>query len=282
LYTDHQIFERYHRFRLKEGFRKNKEALTLKELNNLEPGDFVVHIDHGIGTFGGLQKIDVNGKEQEAIRLTYQGGDILYVSIHSLHRISKFSGKEGKVPKINKLGSPAWQNTKNKTKKRVKEIAYDLLKLYAQRKASHGFAYTPDGYMQNELEASFMYEDTPDQLTATQAVKEDMMSEAPMDRLVCGDVGFGKTEIAIRAAFKAATDGKQVAILVPTTILSIQHFNSFRERLKEFPVTVDYLNRFKSGNKLKATLEGIKDGSTDIVLERTSWLGSKFSSKILG
>jgi len=281
-YTDHQIFERYHRFRLKEGFRKNKEALTLKELNNLEPGDFVVHIDHGIGTFGGLQKIDVNGKEQEAIRLTYQGGDILYVSIHSLHRISKFSGKEGKVPKINKLGSPAWQNTKNKTKKRVKEIAYDLLKLYAQRKASHGFAYTPDGYMQNELEASFMYEDTPDQLTATQAVKEDMMSEAPMDRLVCGDVGFGKTEIAIRAAFKAATDGKQVAILVPTTILSIQHFNSFRERLKEFPVTVDYLNRFKSGNKLKATLEGIKDGSTDIVIGTHKLVGKQVQFKDLG
>ncbi|MDG1781637.1 MAG: transcription-repair coupling factor [Flavobacteriales bacterium] len=281
-YTDHQIFERYHRFRLKEGYRKSKEALTLKELNNLEPGDFVVHIDHGIGTFGGLQKIDVNGKEQEAIRLTYQGGDILYVSIHSLHRISKFSGKEGKLPKINKLGSPAWQNTKNKTKKRVKEIAYDLLKLYAKRKASKGFAYTPDGYLQNELEASFMYEDTPDQLTATQAVKEDMVSEAPMDRLVCGDVGFGKTEIAIRAAFKAATDGKQVAVLVPTTILSLQHYNSFKKRLKEFPVKVDYLNRFKTGNKLKATLEGIKDGSIDIVIGTHKIVGKQVQFKDLG
>ncbi|MEO0403387.1 MAG: CarD family transcriptional regulator, partial [Bacteroidota bacterium] len=188
-YTDHEIFERYHRFKLKEGFKKNKEAITLKELNNLQPGDFVVHIDHGVGEFSGLQKIDVNGKEQEAIRLTYKGGDILYVSIHSLHRISKYSGKEGTAPKVNKLGTNAWQNVKNKTKKKVKELAFDLLKLYAQRKASKGFSFSPDTYLQTELEASFMYEDTPDQLKATQAVKEDMEAENPMDRLICGDVG---------------------------------------------------------------------------------------------
>ena len=281
-YTDHQIFERYHRFRLKEGFRKSKEALTLKELSNLEPGDFVVHIDHGVGEFSGLQKIDVNGKEQEAIRLTYKGGDILYVSIHSLHRISKYSGKEGTHPKIDKLGSPAWQNKKNKTKSRVKELAFDLLKLYAKRKASKGFNYSPDGYLQNELEASFMYEDTPDQLAATQAVKEDMQAESPMDRLVCGDVGFGKTEIAIRAAFKAACDGKQVAVLVPTTILSLQHYKSFSKRLKEFPVKVDYLNRFKTGKKLKETYAGIENGSIDIVIGTHKLVGKQVNFKDLG
>ncbi|WP_306641642.1 transcription-repair coupling factor [Sanyastnella coralliicola] len=281
-YTDHQIFERYHRFRLKEGFRKNKEALTLKELSNLEPGDYVVHIDHGVGEFSGLQKVDVNGKEQEAIRLTYKGGDILYVSIHSLHRISKYSGKEGTVPKIDKLGSPAWQNKKNKTKKRVKELAFDLLKLYAKRKASKGFAYSPDGYLQNELEASFMYEDTPDQLAATTAVKEDMQGEYPMDRLVCGDVGFGKTEVAIRAAFKAACDGKQVAVLVPTTILSLQHYKSFKARLKEFPVTVDYLNRFKTGKKLRETLDNIESGKVDIVVGTHKIVGKQVKFKDLG
>lgn len=281
-YTDHQIFERYHRFKLKEGFKKNKEALTLKELSNLEPGDFVVHIDHGVGEFSGLQKIDVNGKEQEAIRLTYKGGDILYVSIHSLHRISKYTGKEGTHPKIDKLGSPAWQNKKNKTKKRVKELAFDLLKLYAKRRASKGHAFTPDGYLQNELEASFMYEDTPDQLAATQAVKEDMEREAPMDRLVCGDVGFGKTEVAIRAAFKAATDGKQVAVLVPTTILSLQHYRSFKARLKDFPVKVDFLNRFRTGKKLKETLQGLEDGSTDIVVGTHKIVGKQVKFKDLG
>ncbi|MFT6176065.1 MAG: transcription-repair coupling factor (superfamily II helicase), partial [Cryomorphaceae bacterium] len=216
-YSDHQIFERYHRFYLKEGFKKNKEALTLKELSSLQPGDFVTHIDHGVGKFSGLEKIDVNGKEQEAIRLVYRDNDILYVSIHSLHRISKYSGKDGNQPSINKLGSAAWQKTKAKTKKRVKEIAYDLIKLYAKRKGKIGFAFSPDNYLQTELEASFIYEDTPDQIKSTQAVKEDMESASPMDRLVCGDVGFGKTEIAIRAAFKAVCDSKQVAILVPTT-----------------------------------------------------------------
>lgn len=281
-YTDHQIFERYHRFRLKEGFRKSREAMTLKELSGLEPGDFVVHIDHGVGTFSGLQKIDVNGKEQEAIRLTYKGGDILYVSIHSLHRISKYSGKEGSQPSLHRLGSQTWQNTKNKTKKRVKELAFDLLKLYAKRKASKGFAFAPDGYLQNELEASFMYEDTPDQESATTAVKADMERDAPMDRLVCGDVGFGKTEIAIRAAFKAATDGKQVAVLVPTTVLSLQHFRSFRNRLRDFPVKVSYINRFKTGKKLKETLEGLKSGDIDIVIGTHKLVGKQVEFKDLG
>lgn len=281
-YTDHQIFERYHRFRLKEGFRKSKEAITLKELMALEPGDFVVHIDHGVGTFSGLQKIDVNGKEQEAIRLTYKDGDILYVSIHSLHRISKYTGKEGTQPTLHRLGSPSWQNTKSKAKKRVKEIAYDLLKLYAKRKASKGFAFAPDSYLQNELEASFMYEDTPDQEAATKAVKEDMENESPMDRLVCGDVGFGKTEVAIRAAFKAATDGKQVAVLVPTTVLSLQHYRTFRNRLRDFPVKVSYLNRFKTGNKLKETLEGIRSGEIDIVVGTHKLVGKQVQFKDLG
>ena len=281
-YTDHEIFERYHRFKLKEGFKKNKEAITLKELSNLQPGDFVVHIDHGIGEFSGLQKIDVNGKEQEAIRLTYKGGDILYVSIHSLHRISKYSGKEGTAPKINKLGTNAWQSVKNKTKKKVKELAFDLLKLYAKRKASKGFAYSPDTYLQTELEASFIYEDTPDQLKATTAVKEDMEAESPMDRLICGDVGFGKTEIAIRAAFKAVTDNKQVAVLVPTTILSLQHYRSFSERLKEFPCRVDYINRFKTGKKLKATLGDLKAGKVDILVGTHKLVGKQVEFADLG
>lgn len=281
-YTDHQIFERYHRFKLKEGFKKNKESITLKELSNLQPGDYVVHIDHGIGEFSGLQKIDVNGKEQEAIRLTYKGGDILYVSIHSLHRISKYSGKEGTAPKINKLGTNAWQSVKNKTKSRVKELAYDLLKLYAKRKASKGFAFSPDTYLQNELEASFIYEDTPDQSTSTLAVKEDMEAESPMDRLVCGDVGFGKTEVAIRAAFKAVADNKQVAILVPTTILSLQHYRTFSERLKEFPCRVSYINRFKTGNKLKATLEDLENGKIDIIVGTHKLVGKSVKFKNLG
>ena len=282
VYTDHQIFERYHRFRLKDGFKKNKQALTIKELMSLEPGDFVVHIDHGIGEFSGLQKVDVGGKEQEAIRLKYRGGDILYVSVHSLHRISKYTGKEGMAPKVHKLGSSTWATTKSKTKKRVKEIAYDLLKLYAKRRASQGFAYTPDTYLQTELEASFMYQDTPDQLTATEAVKEDMEKEVPMDRLICGDVGFGKTEIAIRAAFKAATDGKQVAVLVPTTILSMQHFRSFSRRLKEFPVKVDYVNRFKTGKKMTETVKALEAGEIDILIGTHAIVGKRVKWKDLG
>jgi transcription-repair coupling factor (superfamily II helicase) len=282
VYTDHQIFERYHRFRLKEGFKKSKEALTIKEIMSLQPGDFVVHIDHGVGQFAGLQKIDVNGKEQEAIRLTYKGGDILYVSIHSLHRISKFVGKDGATPSMDKLGSNAWQSLKRKTKTKVKEIAFDLIKLYAKRKATKGHAFEHDGYMQHELEASFMYEDTPDQLKATQAVKEDMEAEAPMDRLVCGDVGFGKTEIAMRAAFKAATDGKQVAVLVPTTILSLQHFKSFSSRFKEFPITVDYLNRFKSTKQQNDTLKKLERGEIDVIIGTHGIVAPKVKFKDLG
>jgi len=264
-YTDHQIFERYHKFRLKNGYAK-KQSITLKEINNLEIGDYVTHIDHGIGKFGGLQKIDVEGNKQEAIKLFYGDRDILYISIHSLHKISKFNGKDGKAPKIYKLGSGAWKKIKQKTKARVKHIAFNLIQLYAKRKLQKGFQFGPDTFMQHELEASFIYEDTPDQLTATQDVKADMENEQPMDRLVCGDVGFGKTEIAIRAAFKAVDNGKQVAILVPTTILAYQHFMTFSERLKNFPVTIDYLNRFRSASQKRGVIEGITDGSVDIVI----------------
>ena len=281
-YTDHQLFERYHRFRLKEGFRQAKQALTLKEIYNLQKGDYVTHIDHGVGQFSGLETIDVNGKPQEAIRLIYKDGDVLYVGIHSLHRISKFTGKEGTVPKMNKLGTQAWTTLKNKTKSKIKELAFDLIQLYAKRKSQPGFAFQQDTYLQNELEASFMYEDTPDQLKATQAVKEDMESATPMDRLICGDVGFGKTEVAIRAAFKAATDGKQVAVLVPTTILSLQHYRSFSERLKEFPVTVDYLNRFKSTKETTETLKRLADGKIDILIGTHAIAAERVKFKDLG
>ena len=282
VYTDHQLFERYHRFRLKEGFRKNKQALTLKELMALEPGDFVVHIDHGIGEFGGLQKIDVNGKEQEAIRLSYKGGDVLYVNIHSLHRIAKYTSKEGTAPKISKLGTGTWAATKAKTKTRVKELAFDLLKLYAKRKSSNGFSFSPDNYMLHELEASFMFEETPDQHSAIEAVKKDMERAIPMDRLVCGDVGFGKTEVAIRAAFKAAADGKQVAVLVPTTILSMQHYRSFSRRLRDFPVTVDYINRFKTGKALTETINKLEAGQVDILIGTHAIVGKRVKFKDLG
>ena len=281
-YTDHQIFERYHRFKLKEGFKRTKESITLKELHALNKGDYVVHVDHGVGQFSGLEKIDVNGKEQEAIRLIYDGSDILYVSIHSLHRISRYTGKDGTPPKMNKLGSPAWNNAKKKTKKKVKEIAYDLIKLYAKRKASDGFAFNPDTYLQTELEASFIYEDTPDQLKSTIAVKEDMEQSHPMDRLICGDVGFGKTEIAIRAAFKAVADNKQVAVLAPTTILTLQHYRNFSERLKEFPCNVDFINRFKSGKKQTQTLKDLKDGKTDIIIGTHRLVGKGVEFKDLG
>ena len=281
-YTDHQIFERYHKFRLKKGYKQANEKVSLKEIYGLKKGDFIVHIDHGIGTFSGLEKIDVNGKEQEAIRLIYGGGDVLYVSIHSLHRISKYSSKDSKKPKINKLGTPAWKALKSKTKKRVKEVAFDLIKLYAKRRMKKGFAFSPDTYLQHELEASFMYEDTPDQNKATLTVKEDMEKEIPMDRLVCGDVGFGKTEIAIRAAFKAVADSKQVAVLVPTTILSLQHFRSFSERLKEFPCKIDYLNRFKSTKKVKETLEKLEKGEIDILIGTHKLAGKNVKFKDLG
>ncbi len=265
-FTDHQIFERYHRFSVRSGYKRGKEALTLKEISGLTPGDYVTHIDHGIGKFAGLEKIVTNGKVQEAIRLVYRDNDILYVSIHSLHRIAKYSGKEGDEPKINKLGTPAWKVLKAKTKKQVKDIAKDLIQLYAKRKAQKGFAYNPDTYMQTELEASFIYEDTPDQEKATEAVKADMERDYPMDRLVCGDVGFGKTEIAIRAAFKAVSDSKQVAVLVPTTILALQHARTFRERLKDFPCKVDYINRFKTTKQQNDTLKRLADGEIDILI----------------
>ncbi|MBD3636082.1 MAG: transcription-repair coupling factor [Crocinitomicaceae bacterium] len=281
-YTDHQIFERYHRFRLKEGYRKNQQALTLKEIYNLQKGDYVTHIDHGVGKFSGLELIDVNGKPQEAIRLIYKDNDVLYVSIHSLHRISKYTGKDGTKPKMNKIGSPVWNNAKKKTKAKVKEIAYDLIKLYAQRKAEKGFAFSPDNYLQNELEASFIYEDTPDQLKSTLDVKEDMESESPMDRLICGDVGFGKTEIAIRAAFKAVCDNKQVAVLVPTTILSLQHFKTFKKRLEDFPCTIDYVNRFRSQKQITQALKDLKSGKTDIIIGTHKLVGKKTEFKDLG
>jgi len=264
-YTDHQIFERYHKFHLKNGYSK-KQAITLKELTNLEVGDYVTHIDHGIGKFGGLKKIDIEGKQQEAIKLIYGERDILYLSIHSLHKISKYNGKDGAIPKLYKLGSGAWKKLKQKTKKRVKEIAYDLIALYAKRRTQKGFSYDPDSYLQFELESSFIFEDTPDQITSTDDVKRDMESERPMDRLICGDVGFGKTEVAIRAAFKAVDNGKQVAVLVPTTILAFQHFRTFTERLKDMPVSVDYLNRFRSTKQRNDVLEKLSNGKLDIVI----------------
>jgi transcription-repair coupling factor (superfamily II helicase) len=280
-YTDHQIFERYHKFRLKNGYAK-KQSISLKELTNLEIGDYVTHIDHGIGKFGGLQKIDVEGKKQEAIKLMYGERDILYISIHSLHKISKYNGKDGKAPKLHKLGSGVWKKLKQKTKSRIRLIAYNLIELYAKRKMQKGFQYQPDSYLQHELEASFLYEDTPDQSSSTQDVKNDMESEQPMDRLVCGDVGFGKTEVAIRAAFKAVDNGKQVAILVPTTILAFQHFRTFSERLKDFPVTVEYLNRFRTANQRKGVLAGLEDGSVDIVIGTHQLTNSAIKYKNLG
>ena len=280
-YTDHQIFERYHKFNLKSGYAK-KQAITLKELTNLDIGDYVTHIDHGIGKFGGLQKIDVEGKKQEAIKLVYGERDILYLSIHSLHKITKFNGKDGKPPKIYKLGSKAWKTLKQKTKSRVKEIAFNLIKLYAKRKLEKGFQYNPDSYLQLELESSFIFEDTPDQITATADIKSDMESEQPMDRLVCGDVGFGKTEVAIRAAFKAIDNGKQVAVLVPTTILAFQHNKTFSERLKDFPVTVDYLNRFRTAKQKRETLEKLEKGHVDVIIGTHQLVNKNVKFKDLG
>ena len=280
-YTDHQFFDRHHKFRLKNGYAK-KQAISLKEFNQLGVGDYVTHIDHGVGRFGGLQRIEVEGKQQEAIKLIYGERDILYVSIHSLHKISKYSGKDGSVPKIYKLGSAAWKKLKTKTKKRVKEIAFDLIQVYAKRKLKKGFQYQSDSYLQHELEASFVYEDTPDQQSATEAVKQDMESEQPMDRLICGDVGFGKTEVAIRAAFKAVDNGKQVAVLVPTTILAFQHHNTFSKRLEDFPVQINYLNRFRSTKDRKEILNGLSDGSIDIVIGTHQLVNKSTSFKNLG
>ncbi|MEG3655789.1 transcription-repair coupling factor [Arenibacter palladensis] len=280
-YTDHQIFERYLKFHLKNGYAK-KQAITLKDLNKLEIGDYVTHIDHGIGKFGGLQKIDVEGKKQEAIKLMYGERDILYVSIHSLHKISKFNGKDGAPPKIYKLGSGAWKKIKDKAKSRVKKIAFDLIQLYAKRRLEKGFQYGPDSYLQHELEASFIYEDTPDQSKSTEDIKKDMESERPMDRLVCGDVGFGKTEVAIRAAFKAVDNGKQVAVLVPTTILAFQHHRTFSERLKDMPVTVDYVNRFRTAKEKKETLENLAAGKVDIIIGTHQLVNKNVKFKDLG
>jgi transcription-repair coupling factor (superfamily II helicase) len=280
-YTDHQVFQRYHKYKVKQAYNKNK-ALTLRALRELQPGDFITHIDHGVGVFSGLQKIEINGKLQEAVRIIYKDSDILYVNINSLHKIAKYTGKEGSVPKINKLGSDVWNRLKDKTKAKVKEIAFDLIKLYAKRKAQQGFRHLPDNYMQTELEASFIYEDTPDQSKATADVKKDMESTSPMDRLVCGDVGFGKTEVAIRAAFKTCLDGKQAAVLVPTTILAFQHYQTFSERLKDFPVTVDYINRFKSSKEKKETLKKLQEGKIDILIGTHALLGKDVKFKDLG
>ena len=280
-YTDHQIFERYLKFHIKNGYAK-KQAITLNDLNKLEIGDYVTHIDHGIGKFGGLQKIDVEGKKQEAIKLMYGERDILYVSIHSLHKISKFNGKDGVPPKIYKLGSGAWKKIKEKAKSRVKKIAFDLIQLYAKRRLEKGFQYGPDSYLQHELEASFIYEDTPDQSTATEDIKKDMESERPMDRLVCGDVGFGKTEVAIRAAFKAVDNSKQVAVLVPTTILAFQHYRTFNERLKEMPVNVNYINRFRTAKDKKEILENLATGQLDIIIGTHQLVNKNIKFKDLG
>lgn len=281
LISEHHIFNRYHRYKLREKYGRG-EAITLKEIYSLKPGDFIVHVDHGVGRYGGLEKIEVNGKEQEAIRLMYKNDDILYISIHSLHRISKFSGKDGAVPTLDRIGSNRWNKLKEKAKSKVKDIAKDLILLYAKRKQTKGFAYAPDTYLQTELEASFIYEDTPDQIKATQAIKEDMQAEHPMDRLVCGDVGFGKTEIAIRAAFKAVADGKQVAVLVPTTILALQHYHTFSDRLHDFPCDVDYINRFKTTKQQNETLKKLAEGKIDILIGTHRLLGKDIEFKDLG
>jgi len=281
IYTDHQIFDRYHKFRIK-GYFSRKESITLKELTGLNPGDYVVHTDHGIGRFGGLEKIEVNGKIQEAIRLVYKDNDILYVPIHSLHRISKYKSGDNAAPRINKLGSGAWQKLKENTKKKVKDIAKDLIQLYASRLSATGFSFSQDSYLQRELEASFIYEDTPDQLKTTNEVKKDMEAPHPMDRLICGDVGFGKTEIAIRAAFKAAADSKQTALLVPTTVLAYQHYRTFSERLKDFPCNVEYLTRHKKQSEQKKIIEKLEKGEIDIIIGTHKLISDNVKFRDLG
>ncbi len=280
-YTDHQIFKRFHKYKARHGFSRSK-AITVKALRELQPGDFVTHMDHGVGVFSGLERVDIGGKVQEMVRIKYKDNDLLYVNINSLHKISRYSGKEGTVPRVNKLGSDAWQNLKRKTKRKIKDIAKELIALYAKRKSQKGFQFTEDTYLQHELEASFIYEDTPDQEKATQDVKADMELPIPMDRLVCGDVGFGKTEIAIRAAFKAVTDSKQVGVLVPTTILAMQHNKTFSERLKDFPCTVDYVNRFKTTKEKNNTLKRLKEGKVDIIIGTHAILGKQVEFKDLG
>ena len=280
-YTDHQIFERFHKYKLKKGFTK-EQAMSLKMLRELQPGDFVTHIDHGVGRYSGLEKIEINGHKQESLRLFYQNNDVLYVSINSLHKISKFKGKDGTPPKLSKIGGDAWKKLKSTTKRKVKDMAKELIKLYAKRKASKGHAFPPDGYLQNELEASYIYQDTPDQEKATIETKQDMMQEHPMDRLICGDVGFGKTEIAIRAAFKCVSDGKQVAILVPTTILALQHYKTFSERLKEFGVTIDYVNRFRTAKEKTQIYKDVESGRVEILIGTHAILNKKIKFKDLG
>ncbi|MBR1804179.1 MAG: transcription-repair coupling factor [Muribaculaceae bacterium] len=283
VFTDHQIFDRFHKYNLKsDRARSGKLALSLKELSQIEVGDYIVHEDHGIGKFGGLLRTGVNGTMQEMIKLIYLNGDIIFVSIHSLHKLSKYRGKEGVEPRLHKLGSGAWHKLKSRTKSRLKDIARDLIKLYATRRDQEGFSFSPDGYMQQELEASFIYEDTPDQLKATQAVKADMESNRPMDRLICGDVGFGKTEVAVRAAFKAATDGKQVAVLVPTTVLAFQYYNTFSDRLKDFPVRVDYLSRARKPKEVKQLLADLAEGKIDIIIGTHKLIGKSVKFKDLG
>lgn len=283
IFTDHQIFDRFHKYTLKsDRARSGKLALSLKELTSIEPGDYIVHVDHGVGRFAGLYRTNVAGRTQEMIKLVYQGDDIIFVSIHSLHKLAKYRGKEGVPPKINKLGTGAWNRIKERTKSRLKDIARDLIKLYAARKQEKGFGFSLDSYMQHELEASFIYEDTPDQITATKAVKTDMESDRPMDRLICGDVGFGKTEIAIRAAFKAAADNKQTAVLVPTTVLAYQHYNTFSRRLADFPVRVEYLSRARSPKAVKQILADLADGKIDILIGTHKIIGKGVNFKDLG
>ena len=282
-FTDHQIFDRFHKYTLKsDRARSGKLALSIKELNQIEVGDYIVHVDHGIGRFGGLLRTEINGKMQEVIKLTYQNDDIIFVSIHALHKLAKYRAKEGEAPRVNKLGSGAWERMKEKTKGKMKDIARDLIKLYSARRNEKGFAFSPDSFMQQELEASFVYEDTPDQLKSTAEVKADMERERPMDRLICGDVGFGKTEIAVRAAFKAAADNKQVAVLVPTTVLAFQHYQTFRDRLKEFPVRVEYLSRARKASEVKRILADLKEGKIDILIGTHKLIGKDVVFKDLG
>ena len=282
-FTDHQIFDRFHKYSLRsDKARAGKMALSIKELNQIETGDYIVHIDHGIGRFGGLIKTDVNGTPQEMVKIFYQNNDLVLVSIHSLHKLSKYRAKDGIPPKINKLGSGAWQRMKDRAKSKMKDIARDLITLYAKRRTEKGFAYSPDSYMQHELEASFIYEDTPDQIKANQAVKADMELDKPMDRLICGDVGFGKTEIAVRAAFKAAADGKQTAVLVPTTVLALQHYNTFKERLKDFPVRVDFISRSRKPKEIKQILADLAEGKIDIIVGTHKLIGKDVKFKDLG
>ena len=284
LFTDHQLFDRFHKFNLKsDKARSGKLSLSLKELNQFTTGDYIVHIDHGIGQFGGLVRTEVNGKMQEAIRLIYQNNDIIFVSIHSLHKLSKYKGKDsGEPPKLSKLGTGAWEKMKERTKSKVKDIARDLILLYSKRKQEKGFAYSPDSFMQHELEASFIYEDTPDQMKATADVKADMENDRPMDRLICGDVGFGKTEVAIRAAFKAVSDNKQVAVLVPTTVLAFQHYQTFSERLKDFPCRIEYISRARTAKEIRETLKDLKEGNINIIIGTHRIVGKDVTFKDLG